>query len=98
MGKLTNSMWRLLGSQSTRNQSKSLGVIKDADKHTDWAADLDDEDFLREVEKLDIATHDGDRAKFLALTREAADRSIGLRPFDVQLLSLIHISEPTRPY
>ena len=44
MGKLTNSMWRLLGSQSTRNQSKSLGVIKDADKHTDWAADLDDED------------------------------------------------------
>ena len=93
MGKLTNSMWRLLGSQSTRNQSKSLGVIKDADKHTDWAADLDDEDFLREVEKLDIATHDGDRAKFLALTREAADRSIGLRPFDVQLQGALRLLE-----
>ncbi|MDL9937247.1 accessory Sec system translocase SecA2 [Gordonia sp. ABSL1-1] len=93
MGKLTNSMWRLLGSQSTRNQSKSLGVIADADAHTDWAADLDDDDFLREVEKLDLENSTADRAKFLALVREAADRSIGLRPFEVQLQGALRLLE-----
>ena len=45
MGKLTNSMWRLLGSQSSRNQSKSVALIKDADTHTSWAADLADDEF-----------------------------------------------------
>src|SRR5450759_3054618 len=31
-----------------------------------------------------------------AVVREASKRTIGLRHFDVQLISLIHISEPTR--
>ena len=31
-----------------------------------------------------------------ALVREAAKRTLGERHYDVQLLSLIHISEPTR--
>ncbi|SDU22474.1 accessory Sec system translocase SecA2 [Gordonia westfalica] len=93
MGKLTNSMWRLLGAQSTRNQSKSLSVIKEADAHTDWAAELDDDAFVGEAEKLDIGADAGDRAKFLALVREAADRSIGLRPFDVQLQGALRLLE-----
>ena len=33
-----------------------------------------------------------------AVVREAARRTLKMRHFDVQLLSLIHISEPTRPY
>ena len=72
MGKLSNSMWRLLGAQSTRNQSKSLSVIKEAETHTDWAAELADDAFVGEAEKLDIGSKPGDRAKFLALVREAA--------------------------
>ncbi|VFA81461.1 preprotein translocase subunit SecA [Gordonia paraffinivorans] len=93
MGKLTNSMWRLLGAQSTRNQSKSLALIKEAGNHTDWAADLADDAFVTEAEKLDIGARPGDRAKFLALVREAADRSIGLRPFDVQLQGALRLLE-----
>ncbi|TSD94985.1 accessory Sec system translocase SecA2 [Gordonia rubripertincta] len=93
MGKLTNSMWRLLGAQSTRNQSKSLSVIKEAEAHTDWAAELADDAFVGEAEKLDIGSKPGDRARFLALVREAADRSINLRPFDVQLQGALRLLE-----
>ena len=93
MGKLSNSMWRLLGAQSTRNQSKSLGVIKDAEAHTDWAAELADDAFSAEAEKLDITEKPADRAKFLALVREAADRAIDLRPFDVQLQGALRLQE-----
>lgn len=93
MGKLTNSMWRLLGAQSTRNQSKSVGLIGDAEAHTDWAAGLDDADFRTEAEKLDIGATPADRAKFLALVREAADRTLGLRPFDVQLQGALRLLE-----
>ncbi|MGV9859926.1 accessory Sec system translocase SecA2 [Gordonia sp. NPDC003425] len=93
MGKLTNSMWRLLGAQSTRNQSKSVGLIKDAEEHTEWAAELDDDQFRPEAEKLDIGDSPADRAKFMALVREAADRSLGLRPFDVQLQGALRLLE-----
>ncbi len=93
MGKLTNSMWRLLGAQSSRNQSKSLGLIKEADNHTDWAAALDSDDFRAEAEKLEIGADEQDRARFLALAREAADRTLGLRPFDVQLQGALRLLE-----
>ncbi|AZG44672.1 accessory Sec system translocase SecA2 [Gordonia insulae] len=94
MGKLTNSMWRLLGSQSSRNQSKSIALIKDADAHTSWAAEIDDDAFAAEAEKLDItARGSDDRARFLALVREAADRTLDLRPFDVQLQGALRLLE-----
>ncbi|KNA89644.1 MULTISPECIES: accessory Sec system translocase SecA2 [Gordonia] len=93
MGKLTNSMWRLLGAQSSRNQSKSVGLIKEADNYTDWAAGLDTEHFRDEAEKLEISADEKDRAKFLALAREAADRTLGLRPFDVQLQGALRLLE-----
>ncbi|MDY6809495.1 MAG: accessory Sec system translocase SecA2 [Actinomycetota bacterium] len=93
MGKLTNSMWRLLGSQSSRNQSKSVALIKDADAHTSWAADLTDDEFAPEAQKLDIGSKTADRARFLALVREAADRSLEMRPFDVQLQGALRLLE-----
>ncbi|MGC5258785.1 accessory Sec system translocase SecA2 [Gordonia sp. DT218] len=93
MGKLTNSMWRLLGSQSSRNQSKSVSLIKDADAHSAWADGLDDDAFADEAEKLDIGMNGDDRARFLALAREAADRTLGMRPFDVQLQGALRLLE-----
>ncbi|GAB90490.1 accessory Sec system translocase SecA2 [Gordonia rhizosphera] len=93
MGKLTNSMWRLLGSQSSRNQSKSVALIDETDTHSEWAAGLDDDAFADEAQKLDIAGKRDDRARFLALAREAADRSIGLRPFGVQLQGALRLLE-----
>ena len=94
MGKLTNNMWRLLGAQSSRNQSKSLTLIKKADSHDSWAADLDDKDFAAAAEKLDITDPEGeDRARFLALAREAGDRTLDMRPFDVQLQGALRLLE-----
>lgn len=93
MGKLTNSMWRLLGAQSKRNQSKSIGLIKDAQEHADWAADLKDSELRPEVEKLDIGANPEHRAKFLALVREGADRALGERPYDVQLQGTLRLLE-----
>ncbi len=92
MGKLTNSMWRVLGAQSSRNQSKSVSLITAAAAHTEWAADIDDADVTTTAEKLDMADK-GDRARFLALVREVADRSLGLRPFDVQLQGALRLLE-----
>lgn len=91
MGKLTNSMWRLLGSQSSRNQSKSVALIKETDAHATWAADLDDDAFAAAAEEFDIASNKDDRAKFLALAREAADRTLDMRAFDVQLQGALRL-------
>ncbi|MFW0790813.1 accessory Sec system translocase SecA2 [Gordonia sp. CPCC 205333] len=93
MGKLSNSMWRLLGSQTTRNQSKSVSLIKDSAAHDKWAAKLDDAEVVTEAEKLDIGAELGDRAKFLALAREASDRALDMRAFDVQLQGALRLLE-----
>ena len=94
VGKLTNNMWRLLGAQSSRNQSKSLTLIKKSGDHDSWAAELSDENFATEAEKLDITDPEGeDRARFLALVREAGDRALDMRPFDVQLQGALRLLE-----
>lgn len=93
MGKLTNSMWRLLGSQASRNQSKSVSQIGKAEAHADWASDLDDDAFATEAEKLDIGSSPEDLTRFLALVREAADRTLDMRPFDVQLQGALRLLE-----
>lgn len=94
MGKLTNNMWRLLGAQSSRNQSKSVTMIKKSGDHDSWAAELSDENFATEAEKLDITDPEGeDRARFFALVREAGDRALDMRPFDVQLQGALRLLE-----
>jgi len=93
VGKLSNTMWRLLGAQSGRNQSKSVALIKKAADHDDWAAGFDDDGFAAAARELDIATDLADRAKFLALVREAADRALSLRPYDVQLQGSLRMLE-----
>lgn len=92
MGKLTNSMWRMLGAQSSRNQKKSIALIDAAASHEDWASELSDADIAKQAEEIDIATEDG-RARFLAMAREAADRSLDMRPFDVQLQGALRLLE-----
>ncbi|KQR98459.1 accessory Sec system translocase SecA2 [Williamsia sp. Leaf354] len=94
MGKLSNRMWRALGAQSSRNQSKSIALIKRSTEHDSWAAGLDDAEFAAAAEKLDITDPAGtDRAKFLALAREAGDRALDMRPFDVQLQGALRLLE-----
>ncbi len=94
MGKLSNRMWRALGAQSSRNQSKSVTLIKESTEHDAWAAGLADPEFAAAAEKLDITDPAGtDRAKFLALAREAGARTLDMRPFDVQLQGALRLLE-----
>jgi preprotein translocase subunit SecA len=87
-GRLSSKFWKLLGATTEKNQSRSLSQVKASAEFDEKAADLDDEQLrkaagLLELEDLDEAD---DIPQFLAIAREAADRTIGLRPFDVQLL------------
>ncbi|MFZ2241888.1 MAG: accessory Sec system translocase SecA2, partial [Gordonia amarae] len=92
MGKLTNSMWRLLGSQSTRNQSKSLSLIAEANKQSSWAEGIDDADVAETARSLQMDDKK-DQAKFLALVREISDRALQMRAFDVQLQGALRLLE-----
>ncbi|CAM3863793.1 MULTISPECIES: accessory Sec system translocase SecA2 [Tsukamurella] len=86
MGKFSNKMWKVLGAQSTRNQSRSVALIEQSAAFDEWAAGLTDEEFADAALALDVYKPKAeDRAKFIAIAREAAERTLGLRPFDVQL-------------
>jgi preprotein translocase subunit SecA len=86
VGKFSNRMWKLLGAQTTRNQSRSVALIEASAEFDDWAAGLTDDEFPDAALALDVyKSKSDDRARFIAIAREAADRSLGMRPFDVQL-------------
>lgn len=77
----------MLGASTEKDQARSLAQVRDAAEFDDKAADLDDEQ-LRKAAKLlnlkDLAESD-DIPQFLAIAREASERTTELRPFDVQL-------------
>lgn len=57
------------------------------------AADLDDEQLNKAAQllELDDLADSSDIPQFLAIAREAAERTTGLRPFDVQLLGALRM-------
>ena len=67
--------------------------VASSEKFADKARDLDDEQ-LRKAAKLlllDDLADSGDIGQFLAIAREAAERTTALRPFDVQLLGALRM-------
>ena len=92
MGKFSNAMWRMLGAQATRNQSKSVELIEASAEHDEWAKGLSDEEFAEAAAELDVTT-EGGRAKFLALAREGGARALDMTPFDVQLQGAVRMLE-----
>ncbi|MET9329225.1 accessory Sec system translocase SecA2 [Tsukamurella sp. NPDC003166] len=86
MGRFSSKVWKVLGAQSTRNQSRSVALIERSADFDEWAQGLSDEEFPDAALALDVYNEKSeDRAKFIAIAREGADRALGLRPFDVQL-------------
>ncbi|TWS22109.1 accessory Sec system translocase SecA2 [Tsukamurella sputi] len=86
MGRFSNKVWKVLGAQSTRNQSRSVALIEASAAFDEWAHGLSDAEYPDAALALDVYdAKSEDRAKFIAIAREAADRALGLRPFDVQL-------------
>ncbi|OBB46537.1 accessory Sec system translocase SecA2 [Mycobacterium sp. 852002-51961_SCH5331710] len=92
-GRVSNRFWRLLGASTDRDQAQSMAQVRSSAEFDEKAAALDDEQ-LRKAAKLlnleDLAEAT-DIPQFLAIAREAADRTTSLRPFDVQLLGALRM-------
>jgi preprotein translocase subunit SecA len=86
-GRLSGKFWKLLGASTEKDQSRSFAAVDAAAEYDDKAAGLDDKQLAKAAKllNLDALANSADIAQFLAIAREVADRSIGLRPFDVQL-------------
>lgn len=82
-----------MGASTERNQARSLSEVKGAADFEKKAADLDDEQLTKAAKllKLEDLAGASDITQFLAIAREAAERTTGLRPFDVQLLAALRM-------
>ena len=92
-GRLGSRFWRLLGASTEKDRSRSLAQVTASSGYDEEAADLTDEQLRKAAGLLnldDLAESD-DIGQFLAIAREAAERSTGLRPFDVQLLGALRM-------
>ncbi|MCV7331173.1 accessory Sec system translocase SecA2 [Mycobacterium cookii] len=91
--RLGNRFWRLLGASTEKNQSRSLAQVKASAEYDKKAAGLDDEQLRKAAGllKLDDLAESDDIPQFLAIAREAAERTTELRPFDVQLLGALRM-------
>lgn len=92
-GGLSNRFWKLLGASTDKDQARSMTQVRAAPKFDEKAAGLDDEQLRKAAGllNLDELADSSDIPQFLAIVREAADRSISLRPFDVQLLGALRM-------
>jgi preprotein translocase subunit SecA len=92
-GRLSNKFWKLLGASTDKDQSRSLAQVKASADFDEKAADLDDEQLAKAATLLvlDDLADSADIPQFLAIAREAAERSTTLRPFDVQLLGALRM-------
>ncbi len=92
-GRLSSRFWRLLGASTEKNRNRSLVAVTAASEFDEEAAGLSD-DQLRKATgllKLDDLADSADIPQFLAIARETAERTTGLRPFDVQLLGALRM-------
>jgi preprotein translocase subunit SecA len=92
-GRLSSRFWRLLGASAEKNQSRSLAQAAASAEYDEKAAGLDDEQLRKAAGLLDLddLAESADIPQFLAIAREAAERSTELRPFDVQLLGALRM-------
>ena len=92
-GRISRGFWRLLGASTEKVKAQTMTEAASSEKFADKARDLDDEQ-LRKAAKLlllDDLADSGDIGQFLAIAREAAERTTALRPFDVQLLGALRM-------
>ncbi|WP_165603051.1 accessory Sec system translocase SecA2 [Mycobacteroides immunogenum] len=91
--RFTGKFWKLLGASTDKNQSESLALVETSKKYDEKAKDLTDEQLTKAAKKLDLSEglESKDIGQFLAIVREAAERTIDERPFDVQLLGALRM-------
>jgi len=86
-GKATGRFWKLLGASADKNEARAAAEVAAAAEYADKSAGLDDEQLRKAAGLLDLEAlaESPDIPQFLAIAREAAERTTSLRPFDVQL-------------
>jgi preprotein translocase subunit SecA len=86
-GRVSNRFWKLLGASSDKDQTRSMAQVRDTAEFDEKAADLDDEQLRKAAQllNLDDLAESADIPQFLAIAREASERTTTLKPFDVQL-------------
>lgn len=92
-GRLSSRFWRLLGASTDKNLNYSSAEVTAAAAYHKEAADLGDEQLRKACGLLNLndLADSRDVPQFLAIVREASERSTGLRPFDVQLLGALRM-------
>lgn len=92
-GRLSGKFWKLLGASAEKNQSRSLSEVTAAAAYDEKAAALSDEKLRKAAQLLNLEdlAESTDIPQFLAIAREAAERTTALRPFDVQLLGALRM-------
>jgi preprotein translocase subunit SecA len=92
-GRLSSKFWKLLGASTDKDQGRSMNLVQASEEFTDKAAELDDEQLAKAAKLLELSTlaEAADVPQFLAIAREAAERTTALRPFDVQLLGALRM-------
>jgi preprotein translocase subunit SecA len=92
-GRVSNRFWKLLGASTEREQTRSMALVDASEEFDKKAADLDDEQLTKATQllNLDDLADSADIPQFLAIAREASERTTTLRPFDVQLLGALRM-------
>lgn len=83
----------MLGATTDKVKAQSMVEVDASREFDEKAAGLDNEQLAKAATllTLDDLADSADVPQFLAIAREAADRAIGLRPFDVQLLGALRM-------
>ena len=83
----------MLGASTDRVKAESMTEVTASAEFDEKAAGLDDEQLAKAAKllNLDKLADSADIPQFLAIAREAAQRTTGLRPFDVQLLGAVRM-------
>jgi len=86
-GRVSNRFWQLLGASTDKDQTRSMAQVRSSAEFDEKAAGLDDEQLTKATKllRLDKLADSDDIPQFLAIAREASERSTALKPFDVQV-------------
>lgn len=92
-GRVSNRFWKLLGASTDKEQDRSMAQVRGSAEFDEKAAALDGEQLKKAVELLELEdlADAADIPQFLAIAREAAERTTKMRPFDVQLLGALRM-------
>ena len=92
-GRISRGFWRLLGASTEKVKAQSMAEVEASAAFDAKAKDLDDEQLAKAARLLNLEelAVSADMPQFLAIAREAAERTTGLRPFDVQLLEALRM-------